>query len=269
MVSAAARLAAKRRDWSGTLMLVFVVDEEVGSAGARAFGATRPEIDYAVIGEPTRNGVAVAHKGSVRPLVRVLGRSAHSSRPADGVNAILGAARLMTMFEDAAAAVADLTHPLCGAASMTVTRVSGGFADNAIPDRCEFLVDRRMVPGEDEAQAKAGIEDLLAAAKNRHGIVAEIAEWCPTTGGPSETSPEASIVVAAREIAAAHGADGSRVFGLGGACDLVHFNDIGAQGIVMGPGDMRLAHQPDEFILADELHVAVDIYERLACRILQ
>ena len=101
MVAAGARLAAGRSSWSGTLVLVFVVDEEVGSAGARAFAARRPAIDYAVVGEPTRNRVAVAHKGSLRPRIRVLGRSAHSSRPKDGINAIFGAVHLISAFEAA------------------------------------------------------------------------------------------------------------------------------------------------------------------------
>ncbi len=245
MVAAGARLAAGRSSWSGTLVLVFVVDEEVGSAGARAFAARRPAIDYAVVGEPTRNRVAVAHKGSLRPRIRVLGRSAHSSRPKDGINAIFGAVHLISAFEAAADRVAERSHPLCGAASMTVTRIAGGFADNAVPDRCEFLVDRRMVPGEDEAAVKREIETLLRSAKQRHGVEAEIAEWCPTTGGATETSPDSEIALAGRAASAAYGGDAAHVLGLGGACDLVHFNGIGAAGIVLGPGNSHFAHQPD------------------------
>ena len=55
------------------------------------------------------------------------------------------------------------THPLVGAASLTVTRINGGHADNVLPGACDILLDRRMVPGEDEEASRREIGDLLAA----------------------------------------------------------------------------------------------------------
>ena len=43
------------------------------------------------------------------------------------------------------------THPLVGEASLTITRANAGVADNVLPDRCDLLLDRRTIPGEDEA----------------------------------------------------------------------------------------------------------------------
>ena len=71
MVETVELLLRMRDSWSGTLIAVFVADEEVASLGARAFAANGPKIDYCVIGEPTSNAVAIAHKGSMRPLVRI------------------------------------------------------------------------------------------------------------------------------------------------------------------------------------------------------
>jgi acetylornithine deacetylase/succinyl-diaminopimelate desuccinylase len=46
----------------------------------------------------------------------------------------------------------------------------------------------------------------------------------------------------------AHGVTFPQPGGLAGGCDLVHFHDVGAMGIVLGPGSLNVAHQPDEFV---------------------
>src|SRR5476649_1607064 len=82
MLEAMRMLAAQPATWRGTLMGIFVADEEVASEGAKFYVRDAPaHIDYAVIGEPTANATYSAHKGSLRPLVRVHGVTAHSGTP--------------------------------------------------------------------------------------------------------------------------------------------------------------------------------------------
>ena len=95
MIEALAILAADRATWSGTLLGVFVADEEVASRGARHYAQAHPRVDLVVVGEPSGNAPITAHKGSLRPVVRVAGRSAHSGTPDLGVNAIYQAAKLI------------------------------------------------------------------------------------------------------------------------------------------------------------------------------
>jgi succinyl-diaminopimelate desuccinylase len=148
MVEAMRLLIAERSSWSGTILGVFVADEEVASEGAKRYASTRPHIDYAVIGEPTSNGTVIAHKGSLRPIVRIHGVSAHSGMPDLGENAVYQAARLIGVVEEHhRTVVRHRTHPLVGQASLTVTRANAGIADNVVPDRCDVMLDRRMVPG--------------------------------------------------------------------------------------------------------------------------
>jgi acetylornithine deacetylase len=86
MVEALRLLAANRQQWSGTLMGVFTADEEVASEGAKFYVRDNPPaIDFAVIGEPTSNATFSAHKGSLRPRVRVKGVTAHSGTPELGL----------------------------------------------------------------------------------------------------------------------------------------------------------------------------------------
>ena len=265
MVEAIALLAAERGRWSGTVLGVFVADEEVASAGARRFAASGRRVDLVVVGEPSGNAPIVAHKGSLRPLVRVHGRSAHSATPDLGLNAIYQAGRLLPHLAAHHAALAGRAHPLVGAPSLTVTRAAAGIADNMVPEHCDLLLDRRLVPGETEDSALAGIRAVLAAAE---GVDADIIALRPTTGGAAETTPGHEMIAAALAAARRHGVADPRPFGFQGACDFVHFRDAGAEGLVLGPGDLAVAHKPDEFVPRAELEAAALIYRDIALAML-
>lgn len=269
MVEAIAMLCATRERWSGTLLAAFVVDEEVASRGARALVADCPRIDLCVVGEPTSNTVVVAHKGSMRPVVRIKGIPAHSASPEKGDNALYRAASLLLMIEAQHRTLSAASHPLLGSPSLTVTRIHGGHADNVVPEACDLLLDRRMIPGESDDDVRAQFEQLLAAAKTLHGIDAEIVEYRPTTGGATETSTDHPVVVAAARAARRHGVHDHALHGLQGACDLVHFRSIGAQGLVLGPGALDVAHKPDEFVPEDELVASSLIYRDVVLDLLQ
>jgi succinyl-diaminopimelate desuccinylase len=264
MLGAIAELMAGREKWSGTLLGIFVADEEVSSRGAKYLVAQRAAIDFVVVGEPSGNAPIIAHKGSLRPLVRVQGTTAHSGTPDLGVNAIFQAARLLPRIQALHAALKTRTHPLVGSPTLTVTRASAGVADNIVPDACDLLLDRRLIPGESEAEALAEIRALLG-----DGIEAKIAELRPTTGGPAETAPDHPIVQAAITAAAQHGVADPTPIGFQGACDFVHFRTLGAEGVVLGPGDLRVAHKPEEFVPEAELYQAVRIYRDIALAMLR
>lgn len=269
MIEAIRMLCAVRDRWSGTLLAVFVVDEEVASLGARAFVANKPKIDLCVVGEPTSNTVFIAHKGSMRPVVRVKGIPAHSASPDKGDNALYRAASLLLMIEKSHRNLSASSHPLLGSPSLTVTRIHGGHADNVVPEACELLLDRRMIPGESEDDVRIQFEKLLAEAKASHGVDAEIIEYRPTTGGATETHANQPIVVSAVKSAHRHGVRDDALHGLQGACDLVHFRSIGAQGIILGPGALDVAHKPDEFVPEDELIASSLIYRDTVIELLQ
>ncbi|MEG3131682.1 M20 family metallopeptidase [Pantoea cypripedii] len=270
MVEALRMLAANRHSWSGTLMGVFTADEEVASEGAKFYVRDQPPaIDFAVIGEPTSNATFSAHKGSLRPRVRVKGVTAHSGTPELGINAIYQSAKLLGLIEEAHhQQVRCRCHALVGNASLTVTRVHGGHADNVVPDNCELLLDRRMVPGEDEAEVKAELQQLLDHAREQSGVEAEIIAWQPTTGGATETDSSEAIVQHSLAACRRHGQPEPGPFGFQGGCDLVHFRTLGAKGVVVGPGALAVAHKPDEFVPVEEFIAAAYIYLDIALAML-
>lgn len=271
MIEATRMLMACRERWSGTLMAVFTADEEIASEGAKHYVANQPpHIDFAVIGEPTSNTAFTAHKGSLRPLVRVHGVTAHSGTPHLGENAIYRAGQLLGLIEQHhETAVKCHCHALVGEASLTVTRINGGHADNVLPGACDLLLDRRMVPGESEDEVKAEIAQLLALANERFGVRAEVLKYVPTTGGATETALSEPIVQASLAACREHNHGNAGPFGFQGGCDLVHFRSLGTTGTVIGPGTLAVAHKPDEFVPIDEFIAASLIYRDIALQMLQ
>lgn len=269
MLEAIRLMGEDRTAWSGTLMAVFVADEEASSRGARRYAASHPTIDFVVVGEPSGNVPIIAHKGSLRPVVRIAGRTAHSGTPDLGLNAIFEAGRLLPRLAAAHAELRSRAHALVGPPSLTVTRAQAGHADNVVPDACDLLLDRRLVPGESEETAMAEIHLMLERARLEDGIGTEILTLKPTTGGAAETAADHPMVLAAIAAARGHGVTDPNPIGFQGACDFVHFRNIGAQGVVMGPGDLAVAHKPDEFVPRAELEAAALIYRDLAFTMLR
>ena len=227
-----------------------------------------PPIDLVVVGEPTSNAVYVAHKGCVRPVIRVSGRAAHSGRPELGVNAILSAARLLQLLDERDRELRTRSHALVGKASLTVTRITGGIADNVVPDNCEIVLDQRLLPGEEFAKTLDELRALLARAKRDYGVEAELVS-VHSIAGPTETALDQPIVREAVAASSRHGVTSPQPGGLTGGCDLVHFHSAGAVGIVLGPGSLDVVHQPNEWVPKNDLTQAALIYRDIALAMLR
>lgn len=267
MVEAGRLLLADRGAWRGTLLLGFVADEEIDGSGSKALVRERP-IDLVVVGEPTSNGVYAAHKGCLRPLIRVSGRAAHSGRPELGVNAILAAGCLLQFLDERDQELRTHRHALVGKASLTVTRIAGGLADNIVPASCDIVLDQRLIPGEALEDAIEDLRALLARARRERGVDAELVK-VRTMAGPSETALDQPIVRESLAASARHGVATPQPGGLTGGCDLVHFRAAGSVGIVLGPGSLDVAHQPNEYVPTDDLTQAALIYRDIALAMLR
>lgn len=248
----------------GDLLMTAVVDEETSSRGARKL-VPSIEADMALVGEPTSMQVGIAHRGSLRPVLVVNGRTAHSSRPEQGVNAIYQSIPVIEAFRAYAASIGDRAHPLCGSPSAAITMISAGVAENVIPGRCELTLDRRMIPGEVEADVIAEIEGVLeSVTSSRPDVDVAIDRMLATTGGASELDPQHPLVGVALSGATTATGRPSSVIGLSGACDMTHFRAHGVPCVVLGPGDSAQAHQPDEHIDVHELNQGALAYALVA-----
>jgi acetylornithine deacetylase/succinyl-diaminopimelate desuccinylase family protein len=268
MMAAAAALAGSGARINGQLVLCAVVDEENCSQGSKHL-MRHLRGDMGIVGEPTNGNIVIAHKGSLRPLIKTTGRVAHTSRPETGINAISKMARVVQAIDALHLELRRRAHPLTGAASAAVSRIQAGVGDNVIPDTCSALLDRRLIPGETEAEALAELESLFARLKAEDpDLTVSIDRLVPTTGGAAEVSPDAQVVVLLRQCAEAVLGRRPALTGLGGACDMVHLVDAGVPTVVFGPGDDRQAHQPDEHIEVEQLLQCARVYLLAALRFL-
>jgi acetylornithine deacetylase/succinyl-diaminopimelate desuccinylase-like protein len=122
----------------------------VEGAGVRA--------DMAVLGG-TGLTITLGNRGRIDVFVTVKGSPCHSSRPADGINAITGAIEAIRLL--LAKVKLDRSHPQLGRPTLTVNHIRS-FPDSThtVQERCEFTLDRRLIPGEDPDAAFAEIERI-------------------------------------------------------------------------------------------------------------
>lgn len=241
-----------------SVILCAAVDEEYLHGGARRFLTDSGPIAAAVIGEPTLLHVVIAHKGALRVRVVTHGVSAHSSNPERGVNAIYRMARAVLALEDYAASLAARApHPLVGSPTLSVGTIRGGVAVNVVPERCEIMVDRRIVPGETPDEALAEIEAVLAPVLAAGDVVEPTLKDCAV-----ETAAHEEIVTLALDATRAAGI-AAEPEGVAYCTDGCDFAERGIPLVVLGPGDIAQAHTADEWIELEQLEGAVEVYERI------
>ena len=143
VLCAFARLADERTRQIPTVIVTFTMNEEHGFTGAQALGewwsGNRSSIfprkpDMAIVAEPTRLDIVVAHKGMVRWRCSTRGKAAHSSVPHLGDNAIFRMVSVLTSLERYHRDVVPFLgeHPLCGRPSLSVGTIQGGLSVNTV-----------------------------------------------------------------------------------------------------------------------------------------
>jgi acetylornithine deacetylase len=148
MVDAVRAVAESGGLTAGRIIVACVVDEEHSSIGADAL-VTRWRADAGVVTEPTDLDIAVAHKGFEWSEVETIGRAAHGSRPAEGIDAIRHMGRVLVELDALDRALqAGRRHARLGTASLHASTIGGGQELSSYPDRCTLQVERRTLPGE-------------------------------------------------------------------------------------------------------------------------
>lgn len=248
-----------------TCILAATCDEEYRFSGILAFvsdpgviGLSHQALSgaWGCVGEPTGLDVVVAHKGAFRWRVRTRGRAAHSSEPQRGENAIYRMTSLLAAMQRYAA---DLErrpqHPLVGGPTFSVGVIRGGSAVNVVPDRCEVLVDRRLIPGEDGAAAEAELRQYLGGDVD-YSLENLLTDW------PLETAPDAAIVQRV-QAAALQVLGRVNIRGVAYGTDASKLDRAGVQCVVCGPGDIAQAHQAVEWVEARQVEQAVALYRKV------
>jgi succinyl-diaminopimelate desuccinylase len=243
----AVSLPAPRYD----ITYLFYECEEVESArnGLYLLAQRAPEqltdADFALLLEPTYGLAEAGCQGTLRAVVRVDGRRAHSARSWLGVNAIHAAAPVLARlaeYQPRSVTIDGCTYR----EGLNAVRISGGVAGNVIPDECLIQVNYRFAPDRTEAQAADHVREVLpgyeidvidSAPAALPGLSAAPAkEFLQVVGGP----PQAKL----------------------GWTDVARFAALGVPALNFGPGDPNLAHTRDEHVEIPQILAGADVLRR-------
>lgn len=240
-IEAASRYQAK--DLKQPLIILATADEESTMCGGRALvAAGRPKARYAVIGEPTSLKPVHMHKGILMEAVRVVGHSGHSSDPALGRNAVEGMhqaiAVLLAYREELQKQRRDahfkVPHP-----TLNFGHIKGGDNPNRICPECELHFDLRVLPGMLVDQVRAEVRARLEREMEDSGFGLEFRSLFHGVDA-LQTSATSELVKVAEKLTG-HAAE-SAAFCTEGP----FLQALGMQTLILGPGDIRVAHQPNE-----------------------
>jgi acetylornithine deacetylase len=238
------------------LTLVATADEETTMSGARLIADNGRKLGrYCVIGEPTGLTPVRQHKGNLTMSVEYLGQSGHASDPSLGNNALDGMHEFMTalyayrdriqrQYNDPAFTIPTPT--------MNLGHIHGGDNSNRICGTCLLLIDIRFLPSMSFAVLRSDIEELAAGIADSRGL--ELRTQTFGAGMPAMDTDAASEI--AQYLTSQTGKAASSVaFGT----EAPYYNAMQTETIVMGPGSIMQAHQPDEYLPIAQIEPTINL----------
>ena len=265
----------KARNLSRPLHLFISYDEEVGCQGAKRLiedldeSGLKPAL--CVVGEPSGMQPILAHKGKLNLRVAVRGVPGHSSEPDKGVNAIQAAGEAIAYVAAEARRLAkegpfedgfDPPHT-----TIHVGTIRGGTILNIIPERCEFVMEWRGIPGDEPMRhverlrqfVAANIEPAMHAVNRNTGFEYDVLIQMPGLS----LAPDHELTAIVKQLTGSN-STGKVSYGTEGG----YYQGAKIPTIVCGPGHIAQAHQPDEWIAQEQLDACDTFIRRLADRLL-
>jgi len=242
------------------LIVLATADEETSMQGARTIAELgRPKARAAVIGEPTGLKPVKAHKGMMMDCIRLLGKSGHSSDPSLGNNALDAMHRVIEelinfrseLKKKYTSELFSIPHP-----TLNLGSIHGGDNPNRICGQCELKFDVRLTPGMNVATVRAEIQERVERVTAPLGIEYKMEKIFE--GIPAFFAEEHSALLKTAEKLTGHTGI-SVAFGTEGP----FLRDLGMDTIILGPGNIDQAHQPDEYMSMDMINPSIEIIRKL------
>ena len=240
------------------LILLATSDEESSMNGARQLAAAgRPRARAAIIGEPTSLVPVRMHKGIMMEAVRVTGRSGHSSNPElgnsalEGMHAVIG--DLMTFRQELGARFSNDFFKVA-TPTLNLGCIHGGDSPNRICGQADLHFDLRMTPGGDNATVRAEIEKRMNTLAQRFDLDISMRSLIENIE-PFEQDAQGELVQLAERLTG-HSAEAVAF-----ATEAPFLQQLGMETIIMGPGSIDRAHQPDEYLELDQIQPCIALLQ--------
>ena len=242
------------------VILLATADEETSMAGARLLAEQDAlHARHAIIGEPTGLRPVRMHKGIFMEAIRLHGHSGHSSDPSLGNNALEAMHRVIgALLAWRAQLQEQHQNPLFAVPVPTLNlgHIHGGDNPNRICPDCELHIDLRPLPGMELDELRSQLHHCVTSTLADSGIRIEFESLFD--GIPAmETSASAEITRLAEQLTG-HVAE-AVAFGT----EAPYLQKLGMQTIVLGPGDIAQAHQPDEYLAMERLQPTTRLLQSL------
>ncbi|RJG42746.1 acetylornithine deacetylase [Motilimonas pumila] len=227
------------------LRILATADEETTMAGARDIAARQSiKPEYAVIGEPTGLVPVFMHKGHMSEGIRITGRSGHSSDPKNGLNAIeimhkvlAELLKVQQIFKDKY----NSPHFEVPAPTLNFGHIHGGDSPNRICGCCELHIDMRPIPGVSTDELFITLKTALAEIDKAYPGAIDIFHL-------HEPIPAYECCATSELVKVAEALSGHQAEAVNYCTEAPFIQQLGCDTIVMGPGHIAQAHQPDEYL---------------------
>jgi acetylornithine deacetylase len=219
--------------------LLYTVEEERTSAGAKAANghSLAAKCEYLINGEPTDNDLAIGSKGTFRLNIRTSGKAAHSAYPEEGESAI---EKLLDVLDD----IRHTKFPndeFFGETTVNIGTIEGGTALNVIPPKAEAGLAIRLTT------KRQPIEEALTKVIRGRGEIEVLSCSEPVRMMPVEGFKQKVVRF---------------------TTDIPYLTSWGRP-LLLGPGSILVAHTKDEYVLKTDLEKSVELYIKLARRLLR
>ncbi|HJE67533.1 MULTISPECIES: acetylornithine deacetylase [Pseudomonas] len=242
------------------LIVLATCDEESSMDGARVLAeAGRPLGRAAVIGEPTGLRPIRLHKGILMERIDILGQSGHSSDPSLGHSALDAMQAVMGELLDLRAQwQREYRNPLFLVPQPTLNLgcIHGGDNPNRICGQCALEFDLRPLPGMQPEALRQAIRGRLLPVAERFGVRIDYQPLFPAVP-PFEQPAEAELVRLAERLT------GHRAEAVAFATEAPYLQAITQEVLVLGPGDISCAHQPEEHLALARIAPTVELLQQL------
>ncbi|KON88581.1 acetylornithine deacetylase [Sporosarcina globispora] len=235
--------------------------EEVDSCGARAFLKENDcrKIDALVIAEPTNEKIVIGHKGALWLEITAYGKTSHGSMPEQGINAVDHMLQIVRLLDEMKIEWKTEKQPL-GHSSLAVTMIEGGVQTNVIPDKCSIRADIRTVPPQSHSsfinRLKSKLDLLMEQGEIYKYSVETILDRPSIITDPAEDIIQTAHMVKG-ELPATH-------YGVSYYTDGAVLNPRSEiPTLIYGPGDEKLAHQPNEWVSLTAYQRSIHFYRQL------
>ncbi|EOH97047.1 ArgE/DapE family peptidase [Enterococcus moraviensis ATCC BAA-383] len=270
-VVAMIRLKEAGANFKGTVKLLATVGEETSAIGSGQLvdQGYADDLDALVIGEPTNVEIGVAHKGALWPRITTYGKTAHGSMPDQGVNAIEHMLLVLNAFKETFD-FSQSVDELVGASTSSLDIIKGGNGTNVVPDKCTVEIDIRTIKAQDHTELKqqfnAMLDKLTATVPNFKAEI-EFINDLPSM----KTELDDPFTLLTQQVVSNVTGETANTFGMTGYTDGSQFGRVKKEFpiLILGPGETKYAHQPNEFVAINDFYQMITINENIAKELLK